>query len=460
MKWCAFALGILALVLIAVSMFQPQNERDASSGEKVSSASPSTLLGIPTMSRNRQVGDQKKISQQELAQQFIVEADRIIAEKRISFQWFAVYDLFPDNLEKVAKQMDRQTVLRLLEHYGQWDKDIYQCGVACHLLSRLSQLTPEEALSLYDQKIGLSKVTEILKLSDEKEEEDIEKNPKAIPTMSFMAVASGYQVGKPGSKKLFIAFMEVIPWKEINRVMEENDESIVGESGMLCMMIFCGMLAEECKLQPEYALAELNSLPISNVMKVSILGSLVDNDEIPFRHLQDDVESHINRSGNASDEQQQLTLSFAKRIFAESPDDAAQWLAQHKLPLEDRSASELDSLLVSWTPDTHAAYLAWSIQLDDKLRSRITAQKMEQLCVSLANSMSPQSELSRDYEMLDSLRPHVSSPQLLLIIKKIPPLTIADDEADDNKPFRELLQHLKFPEAEIQKLLEEKSKSE
>lgn len=458
MKWCAIGVGVMAVLLIAASLFQPQNGRDASSEEKVSPASPSTLLGIPTTSRNRQVGDQKKISQQELAQQFIIEADKIIAEKRITFGVLMIYSL-SDHVQQMAEQMDRQTVLQLLEHYQHWDQDVFVCSVCCHLLQRLAQLAPEEALELYDKKIGLSKVTEILKLSDEEEEEELEKNPKAIPTLSLMALASGYQAGKPGSRTLFQAFKKTIPWQEISRVMEENDELLVGENGMLCMMIFCGMLAEECKVQPEYALAELNALPISDVMKVSLLGSLVDDDEIPFRHLQDDVESHINRSGNASDEQQQLTLSFAKRIFAESPHDATQWLAQHKLPLEDRSASELDSLLVSWTPDTHAAYLAWSNQLDDKLRSRITAQKMEQLCVSLANSMSPQSELSGEYEMLDSLRPHVSSPQLLLIIKKIPPLHFADDEADGDKPFRELLQHLKFPEAEIQTLLEEKNKS-
>lgn len=95
-----------------------------------------------------------------------------------------------------------------------------------------------------------------------------------------------------------------------------------------------------------------------------------------------------------------------------------------------------------------------------KLLSRIAAQKMEPLCVSLANSMSSQSELSGEYEMLDSLRPHASSPQLLQIIKKIPPREVAEDEADEDKPFRALLRHLKFPEAEIQTLLEKMNKVE
>ena len=454
MKWCAIGLILMAVILIAATKFQPQNERNVSSGQTASPASPSTLLGIPTTSRNRQVGDQKKISQQELAQQFIIEADKIIAEKRISFGLFFMYNM-PDLVDPLAEQMDQLTVLQLLNHYGQWDTDVFVCGVCCHLLKRYAQLAPEEALELYDKKIGLSKVTEILKLSDEEEEEDLEKNPKAISTLSLMALASGYQPGKPGSRTLFQAFKKTIPWQEISRAMAEDEEELVGESGMLCLMQFCGMIAEECKIQPDFALAEWRSLTLGEPMKISILNNLTQDDEIPFRLLQNDVESVIRQGSSANDEKKELSLTFAKRIFADSPHDATQWLAQHKLPLEDRSASELDSLLVAWTPDTHADYLAWSNQLDVKLRSRIAAQKMEELCLSLTYSQSPKSELKSEYEMLDSLLPNLSSPERLLLIKNVAKRNFADDD----KGFLELLHHLSVPETEVQSLLEEKNKS-
>ena len=190
-------------------------------------------------------------------------------------------------------------------------------------------------------------------------------------------------------------------------------------------------------------------------MKISILNNLTQDDEIPFRLLQNDVESVIRQGSSANDEKKELSLTFAKRIFADSPHDATQWLAQHKLPLEDRSASELDSLLVAWTPDTHADYLAWSNQLDDKLRSRIAAQKMEELCLSLTYSQSPKSELKSEYEMLDSLLPNLSSPERLLLIKNVAKRNFADDD----KGFLELLHHLSVPETEVQSLLEEKNKS-
>jgi hypothetical protein len=457
-KWRAIVLGIIALLIMIVAYCDPQGSSQAFSGEGEKPASFIAASGDSRTSSNRRVTEQKKLSQEELAKQFIVEADQMIAEKRISFG-VLIMNPVQDQISSLAEQMDRQTVLRLLDHYPHWNQDVYVCGVCCHLLSRLAQLAPEEVLSMYDQKIGFSKMAAILKLSDEEEEEDLEKNPKAIPTLSVMALASGYQAGKPGSRQLLSAFKETIPWKEITRVMAENDESLVGENGMLCMMIFIGLLAEECKVQPEFALAELHALPVSDTIRTSFLGHLVEDEEIPVRVLQNDVESHLKKTDIASDEQQQLALSFARRVFGESPIEAEQWLAQHKLPLKERSAHELDTLLKEWTPDNHATFQAWTKQLDRDLRARIASQKMEQLCVSIANSMSPQSELSHEYEMLDSLRPYVSSPQRLLIIKKIPPRDV-EDAPDDDKLFGELLRHLKFPEADIQKLLEEKNKAE
>lgn len=458
MKLRALGLSIVALLILGIALYKPQGPTNdiaqSDHAAKIANASDDSRT-----SSIRRVTEQKQLSQEELTKQFIIEGDQMIAEKKVAFSLFAMADFSPESLKNLAEQMDRPTVLQLLEHYDQWDKNIYMCGVCCHLLSRLAQLAPEEALSLYDQKIGFTKVAEILKLSGEEEEEDLEKNPKAIPTLSLMALASGYQVGKAGSRQLLSAFKETIPWKEITRVMAENDESLVGENGMLCMMIFIGMLAEECKVQPEFALAEVRALTVSDTIRMSFLGHLVEDEEIPFRVLQNDVESHIKKTDIASDEQQQLALSFARRVFGESPIEAEQWLAQHKLPLKERSANELDTLLEEWTPDNHATFQAWTKQLDRDLRSRIATQKMEQLCLSIANSMSPPSELSREHEMLDSLRPYVSSPQLLLIIKKIPPRDV-EDAPDDDKLFGELLRHLKFPEADIRKLLEEKNKAE
>jgi hypothetical protein len=458
MKLRALGLSIVALLILGIALYNPQGPTNeiAQSDHAAKSANAS---GDSRTSSNRRVTEQKQLSQEELAKQFMIEGDKIIAEKKDAFSLFAMADFSPESLAKLAEQMDRPTVLQLLEHYDQWDKNIYMCGVCCHLLQRLAQLAPEEALALYDKKIGLSKITEILTLSDEEEEEDLEKNAKAIPTLSFMALASGYQVGKPGSRKLFQAIKDIIPWKQITRAMAEDEEALVGESGMLCVMLLIGMLAEECKVQPEFALAELRALPISDAMKTSILNDLVKDGEIPFRAMQNDVDAYLTKGGAASDEQQQLAISFAKRVFGESPAEAEQWLTQHKLPLKERSAHELDSLIEEWTPENDATFQSWTKQLDSELRARIAAQKMEQLCLSIANSMSPQSELSREYEMLDSLRPHVSSPQLLLIIKKIPPRDV-EDAPDDDKLFGELLRHLKFPEADIQKLLEEKNKAE
>ncbi len=434
---------------------RPVGSADVSSSEGEKTASFASSLGDSRTSSMRRVVDQKQLSQEDLTKQFIIGADQIIAEKRISFG-VLIMNPVQDQISSLAEQMDRQTVLRLLDHYPHWNQDVYVCGVCCHLLQRLAQLAPEEALALYDKKIGLSKVTEILTLSDEEEEEDLEKNAKAIPTLSFMALASGYQVGKPGSRKLFQAIKDTIPWKQITRAMAEDEEALVGESGMLCVMLLIGMLAEECKVQPEFALAELRALPISDAMKTSILNDLVKDGEIPFRAMQNDVDAYFTTGGAASDEQQQLAISFAARVFGESPAEAEQWLTQHKLPLKERSAHELDSLLEEWTPENDATFQSWTKQLQSDLRARIAAQKMEQLCVTLSNRSPGEPKMEQEWQMLDSLVPHVSSAQLLPLIKNV----AKRNHAEDDNAFRELLHHLKIPESEIQLLLEEKNKAQ
>lgn len=456
MKLRMIGVGVIALLILGIVLFPPQRLPQEPSDADVDPATTAASSGESRTSSKRRVVEKDHLSQEELAKQFILNADRLIAEKEVSYSLFAMLDSPSDNLLKLVEQMDRKTVLQLLEHYDQWDKDIYQCGVACHLLSRLAQLAPEEALSLYDQKIGLNKVKEIFKLSDEEEEEDLEKNAKAIPTLSLMALASGYQVGKPGSRQLFTAIKQTIPWKEITRAMAEDEEALVGENGLLCMMIFLGMISEECKAQPEFALAELRALPISDAMKMNFLSDLVKEGDIAFRSLQTDVEAYITTGDTANDEQQQLAISFATRIFGESPYEAEQWLTQHKLPLKERSAHELDTLLEEWTTDNHATFQSWAKQLDSDLRPQIAAQKMEQLCVTLSNHNPEQPKMEQEWQMLDSLVPHVSSLQLLQVIKN----AAKRNHSDDVTAFRALLHHLKIPEAEVQTLLEAKNKSE
>jgi hypothetical protein len=221
---------------------------------------------------------------------------------------------------------------------------------------------------------------------------------------------------------------------------------------MLCMMIFIGLLAEECKVQPEFALAELRSLPVSDEIKLDFLSNLVDDEEIPFRALQNDVENLITAADPASEEREQLAVSFAKRIFETSPHEAEQWLAAHKLPLKDRSHHELESYLISWKPENHDIYMTWFDQLDSDLRPRIVALKIEQLGFAIAIYGVAKSEKQQDYDMLDALVPHLSSPELLEVIKNV----AKRNHADDDDSFRELLHHLKIPESEVQSFLKRK----
>jgi hypothetical protein len=164
------------------------------------------------------------------------------------------------------------------------------------------------------------------------------------------------------------------------------------------------------------------------------------------------VENLITAADPASEEREQLAVSFAKRIFETSPHEAEQWLAAHKLPLKDRSHHELESYLISWKPENHDIYMTWFDQLDSDLRPRIVALKIEQLGFAIAIYGVAKSEKQQDYDMLDALVPHLSSPELLEVIKNV----AKRNHADDDDSFRELLHHLKIPESEVQSFLKRK----